>query len=65
MVKTTDALPEDKGVSRRYMNTYYVGGLEPEEAQAKQAFPQEEEEEPLGSSLNSWIFGDDSKRRSR
>ena len=37
MVKTTDALPEDKGESRRYMDTYftYNGELEPEEAQAK------------------------------
>ena len=37
MVKTTDALPEDKGESRRYMDTYftYVGELEPEEPQAK------------------------------
>ena len=32
MVKTTDALPEDKGESRRYMDTYftYVGELEPQ-----------------------------------
>ena len=35
--ETTDALPEDKGEPRRFMDTYFTnaGELEPEEAQAK------------------------------